>query len=241
VSPSYPFDKTIWIDENRETVLRIVKHSHSQPMGAGGRGLPIDEETTTTFTNTTLDGSVPDSLFSFTPPADARLIENFPDPAKHFGGSGMTGEQAPSLKLKSADGKEVSLDSFRGKSVLIDFWATWCSPCVDALPKLDKIYQEAKDKGLVLILVDRDEETKTATDFLTKKGYNWPDFHDDGEIEKIMGSSGIPREVLIDAQGKIVYDGGLDEDELRTEIAELGPEYTSLRPKPKETACPTVN
>ena len=47
--------------------------------------------------------------------------------------------------------------------------------------------------------------------------------------------------MLIDAQGKIVYDGGSDENELRSAIAKLGPEYASLRPKPKETTCPAVN
>lgn len=241
VSPNYSFDKVIWIDKDHGTVLRIVEHAHSHMYVGGGPGIPIEEETITNFNNTDLDGPVRDSLFSFTAPADAKLIENFPDPTKHFGGSDMTGEQVPSLKLKSADGKAISLDSFRGKPVLMDFWATWCSPCVTALPKLGKIYEEAKDKGLVLILVDLDEEAKTATDFLAKKGYTWPDFHDDGEVEKLMGSSGIPREVLIDAQGKIVYDGEMDEDELRTEIAKLGPEYAFLRPKPKETACPAQN
>ena len=115
----------------------------------------------------------------------------------------MTGDQVPSLKLKSADGKVVALDSFRGKPVLLDFWATWCGPCVAALPQLAQIYQEAKDKGLVLLTVDQDEEANTAAKFLAKKGYTWPNFHDgDGEIEKLVGSSGIPRTMLVDAQGK---------------------------------------
>jgi len=239
VPPNYSFEKTIWIDKNHETVLRIVEHEHTHTTVGGGSEVPIEVETSTNFTNADLDGPVRDSLFTFTPPADARLVENFPDP-RHFGPD-MTGEQVPALKLKSADGKAVSLDSFRGKPVLIDFWATWCSPCVTALPKLDKIYQEAKDKGLVMIFVDQDEEAKTATDFLAKKGYTWPNFHDEGDVEKLMGSSGVPREVLIDTAGKIVYDGGSDENELRSAIAKLGPEYASLQPKPKETSCPAVN
>ena len=74
----------------------------------------------------------------------------------------MTGDQAPSLKLKSTDGKVVALDSYRGKPVLLDLWATWCGPCVAALPQLAQIYQDAKDKGLVLLTVDQDEEPDTA-------------------------------------------------------------------------------
>jgi thiol-disulfide isomerase/thioredoxin len=86
------------------------------------------------------------------------------DPAKDFRNA-LAGEPAPSLKLKSEDGKVVALDSFRGKPVLLDFWAKWCGACVSALPKLAQIYQEAKDKGLILLTVDQDEEAKTAAEF----------------------------------------------------------------------------
>jgi hypothetical protein len=56
--------------------------------------------------------------------------------------------------------------------------------------------------------------------------------------EKLVGRSGIPRTMLVDAQGKIAYDvEGMDEDELRKEIAKLGPEYSPLLPKPKQTPC----
>jgi thiol-disulfide isomerase/thioredoxin len=241
VPSGYSFDKTIWVDKKNGTVLRIIEHAHTFMFSAGAR-IPIEEEITTNFASTDLNGPVRDSLFSFIPPSDAKLIQEFPDPAKNLGGPGMAGEQVPSLRLKSTDGKMVSLDSFRGKPVLIDFWATWCGPCIQALPNVAKIYQEAANKGLVLLSIDQDEEAKTATDFLAKKGYTWPDFHDDGDIEKLMGSSGIPRVVLVDAQGKIVYDATApSDDELRTQIAKLGPEYASLQPKPKQAPCAAPN
>ena len=64
------------------------------------------------------------------------------------------------------------------------------------------------------------------------------DSMDDGQIEKLVGSSGIPRTMLVDAQGKITYDGsGMDEDQLRTAIVKLGPEYAVLAPKPKSSPC----
>jgi len=73
---------------------------------------------------------------------------------------------------------------------------------------------------------------------MTKKGYTWPNFHDgDGEIEKLMGSSGIPRLMLVDAQGTIVFDTtGSDENKLREHLAKLGPEYADLAPKPKPSS-----
>lgn len=84
-----------------------------------------------------------------------------------------------------------------------------------------------------MISVDQDQEASKAVDFLAKNGYEWPNFHDgDGEIEKLMGSGGIPRTVLVDASGQIVYDGtGMDEKRLRTRLAQLGPEFRDLTPK----------
>ncbi|WP_051979612.1 TlpA disulfide reductase family protein [Edaphobacter aggregans] len=237
-SNDYVFDETIWIDKTSETVLRTIVHMDNNMLYGAAR-IPVEEEMITTFTITELNGQARENLFSFIPPPDAKLMQNFPDPAKDFENGNLTGKPAPSLKLKSEDAKVVTLDSFRGKPVLLDFWATWCGPCVAALPKLAQIYQEAKDKGLVLLTVDQDEEPNTAAEFLAKKGFVWLNFHDgDGEIEKLVGRSGIPRTMLVDAQGKVVYDTeGMDDDELRKEIAKLGPEYAPLLPKPKQTPC----
>jgi thiol-disulfide isomerase/thioredoxin len=239
-SPNFSFEKTIWIDRTQLTIVRIAERTQtsSRAIGGGARD-PRDDDSVTTFSNTILDGPVAESLFHFVPPPEAKLLDEFPDPRTSFGVN-LVGEQAPALKLKSVDGQIQTLDSFRGKPVLIDLWATWCGPCVQALPKLNQLYQEAAKNGLVLISFDRDEEAKTATNFLAKKGYAWPNFHDDGEIEKLVGSSGIPRTLLIDARGKVVYDAfGMNEDALRTQIAKLGPEYASLAPKKdKDTPCP---
>lgn len=237
-SPNFSFERTIWIDKNNLTVLRIVEHAQVSP-GSGSAG-PMNRDSVTTFSNTKLDSPVPENLFHFVPPPEARLLDEFPDPRTSFGPN-LIGQQAPSIKLKSADGQIRSLDSFRGKPVLIDLWATWCAPCVEALPKFDKLYHEIAGKDLVLISVDRDEEAKTASAFLAKKGYTWPNFHDDGEVEKLVGSSGIPRTLLIDAQGKVLYDAtAVDDDILRTQIAKLGLEYTPLAAK-KESPCPASN
>jgi hypothetical protein len=84
--------------------------------------------------------------------------------------------------------------------------------------------------------VDEDEEAQMAKDFLAKKNYTWANFHDDGEIMYEVGSSGIPRTLLIDKQGKVIYDGDGEESGLRAGIAKLGPEYASIAPKP-ESPC----
>jgi thiol-disulfide isomerase/thioredoxin len=239
LSPDYRFDKTIWIDKTHMTFVKTIEHADAYLFLSSTTRIPMEEEIITVFTRAELNNSVHDELFTFIPPSDAKLIEDYPDPRNSFGGTHLTGDQVPSLKLKSADGKVVSIESFRGKPVLLDFWATWCGPCVEDMPQLAQLNAEANDKGLVLLLIDEDEDAPTATAFLSKKGYNWTDFHDgDGEIEKLVGEAGIPRTILIDANGKITYDAsGMDEDKLRTEIAKLGPEYASLAPKPKQAPC----
>jgi thiol-disulfide isomerase/thioredoxin/outer membrane lipoprotein-sorting protein len=231
----YSFDRKIWIDADQGIILKTVEHEHRIQLPAR---IPLEEETVFLYTRTILDGAIDEGLFTFTPPLGARLVPEFPDRLEsEF--PNKTGDPVPALKLKSADGKVVDMASFRGKPVLLDFWATWCEPCVAALPQIAEIYKEGKDKGLVLLSVDQDAEAATATHFMTKNGYTWPNFHDgDGEIQNLMGASGIPRLVLVDAQGTIVFDkSGSDENKLRAHLVKLGPEYAGLAPKPKPSPC----
>jgi thiol-disulfide isomerase/thioredoxin/outer membrane lipoprotein-sorting protein len=235
--PDYSFERTIWIEKKNQTVVRIVEHGHGYLLSGAAR-IPLDTETITNYI-TELNGPAHEDLLRWTPPADAVRIAEFPPPGADLRGPNLTGTQAPALKLKSADGDVVSLGSFKGKPILLDFWATWCGPCVAALPQLAQIYREAGDKGLVVLAIDRDDGADTAAAFLSKKGYAWRNFHDgNGEIEKLVGSSGIPRYLLIDANGKVAYDAmGPTPDDLRGEIAKLGPEYASLAAKAKQSPC----
>src|SRR5712664_1025004 len=76
------------------------------------------------------------------PPMTASVVEKFEDKMdariRQF-----VGKQAPAITLKALDGKDVPLKSFQGKPVLFDFWATWCVPCVESLPAIEKLYHEA--------------------------------------------------------------------------------------------------
>jgi len=229
-------EKTIWIDKAHETIVKLVDRAHVYVDGL----VPVEEESTTTYKLTELDGEVKEGLFAFVPPSEAKLIEDFSDPMKRREGPDMTGKTAPSLKFGAADGKVVSLDSFRGKPVLLNVWATWCAPCVKELPQLAQLRKDAGDRSLVFISVDEDEDAKTAADFLAKRGYDWANFHDaDGEVDKGLGLSGIiPRTTLIDVAGKIVFDSrNHTTDEIRGAVARLGPEYATLAPAPEPSPC----
>jgi thiol-disulfide isomerase/thioredoxin len=111
--------------------------------------------------------------FTFEPPMSASLVKEFEDGVsakiREF-----AGKQAPTIGLKAVDGKEIPLQSFQGKPVLPDFWATWCTPCVESLPALEKLHRETADKGLVLLSVDENEEAKTASEFWAKHKEPWP-------------------------------------------------------------------
>ncbi|HKW16083.1 MAG TPA: redoxin family protein [Terriglobales bacterium] len=236
--PDYSFEDTIWIDKGSETVVKRIDHTHSFMLTPGGR-IPLEEETTTTYL-TELDRPIPDSRFSFTPPAGARLLDRSPDPFEM--GPTLEGQVVPSLNLTPADGKTISTDALRGKPIILDFWATWCAPCVENLEKLAQVYQQTKDKGLVLVTIDQDEDAETARSFLRKKGYDWPNVHDDGRNTQAVGESdGIPRTILVDRNGKVVYDktAGNEEGKLRAAIAKLGPEFASLVTKPSVPPCGT--
>jgi thiol-disulfide isomerase/thioredoxin len=114
--------------------------------------------------------------------------------------------------------------------LLLDFWATWCVPCRESLPGLEKLYTEYKDKGLVLVSLDEDQEPQKAADFWAKNKVSWPNYHLDKLAAEKFPPHGIPYFVLIDPSGDIVFShAGLDEEKLRAALASL--DYSSTRPQ----------
>jgi cytochrome c biogenesis protein CcmG, thiol:disulfide interchange protein DsbE len=113
---------------------------------------------------------------------------------------------APKLTATTIDGKEVSLDNYKGKVVLIDFWATWCKPCVDAMPHLIKLQKEYGDKGFTVLGVSIDEETKKVGPFVAKRKLTYPVVIDSKTTPtwQAFNVSGVPAVFLIDRDGQII-------------------------------------
>ncbi len=226
--PGTTMEKTVWIDKSTMAIRQIITEEHMpNPFSPH---VFQDVETTDRYPVALLDSQLKEAEFVFNPPQDAAMVEKFRNPFSL--GTDLSGQAAPSFTFKSSDGKEISLAGLKGKPVLIDFWATWCLPCVASMPQMADLYQQTKDKGLVFLGVDEDKDAKTAANYLAQKHEAFPNFHDSGEIGKAFKQAGLPYTVLIDAQGKVVFsktgysDGSLSE--LRAAIAKLGPEFSSV-------------
>jgi peroxiredoxin len=80
----------------------------------------------------------------------------------------LSGQKAPDFTLKDLNGNEVSLSSFKGKVVILNFWGTWCPPCKDELPSLGRLNQLLKNRGLVILAVATDTSLSTVKDFIAE-------------------------------------------------------------------------
>lgn len=113
-------------------------------------------------------------------------------------------KMAPPFSVATLDGKTVSMDGLAGKVVLIDFWATWCGPCREALPHIRKIAQKFEGQPLVVLSISLDNDQSKWKDFVAKNEMTWMQYRDggfDGAIAKKFNVNAIPATFTIDADG----------------------------------------
>ncbi len=118
----------------------------------------------------------------------------------------VKGVPAPNFTLPGLDGKTVSLADYRGKVVLLNIWATWCPPCVDEMPSMEKLHQELKDEGFEILAVSIDvSEAKAVFPFMKKHNLSFPALTDSkGAIKSLYQTTGVPESFIIDKDGIIV-------------------------------------
>jgi peroxiredoxin len=113
--------------------------------------------------------------------------------------------KAPSFALKDLSGKEVKLEDYRGKLIFLNFWATWCPPCRQEMPSMERLYTEFKDRGFTMLAVDLREGTGKVKAFKEKFKLSFPILLDsDGRVGLMYGVRSIPTTYLIDREGNMI-------------------------------------
>ncbi|MEJ2903427.1 TlpA disulfide reductase family protein [Pedobacter panaciterrae] len=134
------------------------------------------------------------------------------------------GAVAPNFTQKDVNGKLVSLSDYKGKLVLVEFWASWCSPCRAESPNLLKQYAAFKGKGFEILGVSVDGDKVKWLDAIKKDGLTWTQVSDlkgwDNDARKVYGISGVPANFLISPEGKII-GSHLVGEALNKKLAEL--------------------
>jgi len=114
---------------------------------------------------------------------------------------------APDFTFVSSEGEHIALEDLRGKVVLIDFWATWCPPCVESVPEIRNLYKRySKEGNFVIIGISSDDDEQEWRDFTAKNKMVWPQYRDkDHRIVSAFGIRAFPTYILIDHEGIVRY------------------------------------
>jgi len=225
-------DVEMWIDAQDYLIKRIridmsramQRHQETMP-GLADMKMVFEE----THRQVRTGSSIPQDAFVFQPPAGAEATDDL------FGGirpggtqaSPLTGKQAPDFTLERLKpGTSFHLDQCKGKVVVLDFWASWCPPCHEELPVLQKLYDLYKEKDLIFIAVNSQEERETVQKFVADRGYTFAVALDtEGTVSNLYRVEGLPTLLLIDKEGTVrtVHAGfapGLEKS-LRQELDNL--------------------
>ncbi|MEJ7779251.1 MAG: TlpA disulfide reductase family protein [Daejeonella sp.] len=122
-------------------------------------------------------------------------------------------ETMEDMVLEDKEGKIIRLSDLKGKAVFINFWATWCPPCIAEMPSIDKLSQKFKDKSnVVFLMVDMDANMKKSQKFMQKNGYNLNVYAPASQISPAYFAGALPTTLLFDKSGKLVFkhEGGAD-------------------------------
>ncbi|HLD74413.1 MAG TPA: redoxin domain-containing protein [Bdellovibrionota bacterium] len=125
----------------------------------------------------------------------------------NFSGSFIKeGDLVPDFTLKTKDGRKVSLSQYRGKVVILNFWATWCSPCVTEIPSLNQLGASLKDENLEIIAVSLDTSWSDVDELFTQLGV--PKFtvvlDEEGQVTSKFGTQLVPESFIIDQNGVVI-------------------------------------
>jgi len=129
------------------------------------------------------------------------------------------GESAPGFELPTRDGKTIKLEDFRGKTVYLDFWASWCGPCKQSFPWMNEMFDKYHSKGFEIIAISVDQKKEDALAFLNENPAHFKVALDSaGKTPKLYAIKGMPSSMLIDPRGKVIWAHTGFKPEQRSEL-----------------------
>jgi thiol-disulfide isomerase/thioredoxin len=223
------FSADLFFDAQTKLLIRVTADlSNLIRSGSGAPGdAPSDHSLhfEELHSNIKLNEKINDKVFEFSPPPGAKKVDDVF--ARESPPAPETGKPAPAFALDCIEaGKKVKLDDFKGKVVMLDFWATWCGPCRMELPILQKIHEKYKDKKFAFVAINVREEKSKVSDFATKQKFTFPVALDaDGATTGNYMVSAFPTLFLIDQKGVVKqvhmgYDPAIEQT-LQSEIDAL--------------------
>jgi len=202
------FDWEMWIKADKQPSLVQARFDMSKAMAAAG---PMFQNgkmiVTQTYKDWQFDTKLPDDAFAFVPPEGSKKIDDLlaGDDEPDEPSSPLVGKPAPDIEQELLDGSHFSLKGLKDqKVVILDFWATWCGPCVQEMPIIAKVADEYRDKDVALYCVNQREDAGKIRKFLDQKSLNVTVSLDaTGDAGDSYEVSGIPTLVLIDKAGVV--------------------------------------
>jgi len=130
--------------------------------------------------------------------------------------------KAPDFKLKNLEGQDISLSDFKGKVVFLNFWATWCIPCRKEMPSMEKLYQEFKDAGLVVLAINHRENLEKIKPFVEEMKLSFPILLDsEGKTSADYTVRGLPTSYFVNQEGVLIGGALGDRDWASEEAKDL--------------------
>jgi peroxiredoxin len=159
------------------------------------------------------------------PPTGEASVQSEPDLGALDGRSPAVGAPAPDFALRNADGAVVRLSDLRGKVVFVNFWATWCRPCKEELPDIQKLYQEKRSEGLEVLAVNYQDDPGDARAFFDDLGIDMPMLLDrSGSVYDQYLLQGLPDSFFVDREGNLaaLHYGFMSEEKMRQRLEQAG-------------------
>ncbi len=182
-------------------ILLLKAGLYIEVLSDPAKGLALLQQLKRDFPGTQIAGQVDHMVAEITQQLEANKVSDALKP-------GLALPEFAAKNLKDLNGQPLSLARFKGRVVLVDFWATWCGPCMEEMPNVIATYKKYHDQGFEIVGVSLDKDKDTLTTLLKDKGMTWPQYFDglfwDNKLAVQYGVHAIPANYLLDGTGKIL-------------------------------------